>query len=572
MILCTVLSIFFSSEVGSWKRDGDLLVLLLLYWTMRCWEVARHHWKLLLAAAAAAVDDWPKGTVAFLRIVHPVVSTRRNFHSATCASATCLHARARAVEQLDLKTGEIIESFSSIYKAAKATGAPHGAIRRVVQGELMSCIGYFWREEGSDALPSPNARGIPKTPVEKICPTSGEVLETFQSITDAERNIKQCWGSINSVLRGKSPSAGGFFWRKVGSHAKPPQDLKKKKKTIEKLSIESGQVLATYESITEAANSVGVSPSSLWCAVRGSTRTCRGFFWREKGSTALPSSKALKREERSISTKIHKSKVKPFEQVCLDSGDIVSQFDSPLDAAFAVNGSYSGIINVLKGRANSYRGFYYRYCGDDRLPSSEPKVILKPVEKICIDTNNVIAEYDSVAEAAHSENASYTGIRRVCEEKQTLCNGAFWRYRGSNRLPPATTVTRGFESRSKAVEMLSLETGEVLELFQSIQAASRSVNAPAQNVYSVLCGKTRSCRGFYFRYQGSSKTPPPPRARARKVEMLDITSGDILETFDSAKQAAYSLNASSPSNLYRAIHDKKKSFRGYFWRYEESDK
>ena len=40
-----------------------------------------------------------------------------------------------------------------------------------------------------------------------------KVLATFDSAAEASRHMKISGGNINSVLHGKRPHAGGYFWQ-----------------------------------------------------------------------------------------------------------------------------------------------------------------------------------------------------------------------------------------------------------------------------------------------------------------------------------------------------------------------
>lgn len=52
----------------------------------------------------------------------------------------------RSVQQIDLETGEIIATFSTISAAVRATGASRSSINRTLNGTNKSAGGYFWKE------------------------------------------------------------------------------------------------------------------------------------------------------------------------------------------------------------------------------------------------------------------------------------------------------------------------------------------------------------------------------------------------------------------------------------------
>jgi hypothetical protein len=62
-------------------------------------------------------------------------------------------------------------------------------------------------------------------------------------------------------------------------------------KPVEKLDLKTGKVLATFDSVTDAAVSVslpGISAGNIAGVCRNRHRSSCGFFWRYKGSDDLP--------------------------------------------------------------------------------------------------------------------------------------------------------------------------------------------------------------------------------------------------------------------------------------------
>lgn len=103
-----------------------------------------------------------------------------------------------AVEMVSLKSGEVLDSFPSIKKAAEMTEkASHNGIRSVLKGKGKSLGGSFWREAGSDTLPPPSKpRHVTlKTPSSCYLPLSSNPDFHFPDET-------LCW-----VHRGSSQTA-----------------------------------------------------------------------------------------------------------------------------------------------------------------------------------------------------------------------------------------------------------------------------------------------------------------------------------------------------------------------------
>jgi hypothetical protein len=88
--------------------------------------------------------------------------------------------------------------------------------------------GFFWRFQGTSDLPP----GISEHKVvEKLCPSTGRVLERFANINEAEGSVDlSCSSNLRKALRGsyngKSHIYKEYFWRLKGSSHWPPNASK----------------------------------------------------------------------------------------------------------------------------------------------------------------------------------------------------------------------------------------------------------------------------------------------------------------------------------------------------------
>jgi hypothetical protein len=116
-------------------------------------------------------------------------------------------------------------------------------------------------------------------PVEQICIETGQVRHTFDSISDAARDLGVLRSRISNVLNGHSMSCQGFFWRYQGSDALPPK--RRLQRVVKQLCLKTGRVLATHKSIQNAAKTVGItSPGiSYCCNGRNGSKSAGGFGW-----------------------------------------------------------------------------------------------------------------------------------------------------------------------------------------------------------------------------------------------------------------------------------------------------
>ena len=117
-----------------------------------------------------------------------------------------------------------------------------------------------------------------------------------------------------------------------------------------------------------------------------------------------------------------------------------------------------------------------------------------------------IKEYATIKEAAADNNVSNTSIWKCVngEYKQTGC----FVYRKENRndspvFQQSVSSKTQYPKRantglSKKICQIDPSTGEVVNIFESISAAARSVNIDKKGIYNTLIGKQKKAGGFYW--------------------------------------------------------------------------
>lgn len=124
-------------------------------------------------------------------------------------------------------------------------------------------------------------------------------------------------------------------------------------KPIEQLGLETGQVLKTFDSVSAAAKSIeGAAITRISAVLTGRYKSANGYFWRYKGSTALPRKKKGRRK---------------IDQLCLKTGLVIATFDTISDASKAVGITTPGISYCCNGRngSKSAGGFGWRFSKED---------------------------------------------------------------------------------------------------------------------------------------------------------------------------------------------------------------
>lgn len=114
------------------------------------------------------------------------------------------------------------------------------------------------------------------------CDMDGNLLRKFKSIAIAESELGINHSTIVGCAKGTYKSAGGFIFvypedfpiKSIESHKK-----KKKGRKVAKVDKDTGEILATYDRMSDAANELGGSHKMIHKVVDDPTRTAYGFRW-----------------------------------------------------------------------------------------------------------------------------------------------------------------------------------------------------------------------------------------------------------------------------------------------------
>lgn len=123
--------------------------------------------------------------------------------------------------------------------------------------------------------------------------SDGNMIETFESITDACRKVDVSYSSVGMCCAGKLKTAGGFVWKyddereiekgrwSESSRQKMRERLSENSplvKRVEQIDMNTGEVVSSFSSIKEAKEATGASNISPVC--RGVRKSSGGYCWR----------------------------------------------------------------------------------------------------------------------------------------------------------------------------------------------------------------------------------------------------------------------------------------------------
>lgn len=125
-----------------------------------------------------------------------------------------------------------------------------------------------------------------------------------------------------------------------------------------------------------------------------------------------------------------------------------------------------------------------------RQPTREKEVVQFGLDgkKIC--------EYKSLAEAARMTNSSVAKISVCCQGQREQHNGFQWRYK--NECCENLQPIKEYRTKKKQVAQVDVKTGEVIAVYDSLQAAARAVNGSHSAISNIINHKkqTKTHKGF----------------------------------------------------------------------------
>ncbi|GAB4513494.1 MAG: hypothetical protein Tsb004_20660 [Allomuricauda sp.] len=115
-----------------------------------------------------------------------------------------------------------------------------------------------------------------------------------------------------------------------------------------------------------------------------------------------------------------KKKVYKFDEIY----GLIGVYSSLSIAALTVFGRKTSVSNVSLGNCKSYKGYYWSYDKNFKVPNDTRK---KRVGQYDLE-NRLVQRFDSVAEASRCSGLSKSSISRVCRNERKQAGGFIWTY------------------------------------------------------------------------------------------------------------------------------------------------
>lgn len=107
-------------------------------------------------------------------------------------------------------------------------------------------------------------------------------------------------------------------------------------------------------------------------------------------------------------------------------------------------------------------------------------------------------------------------------------------------------------SQAREVEQINPKTGEVVQVFKSVNEAYRQTGIFTGGITEVCNGKRKQEGGFIWRYTGKGKASGKLGKKVRQVEVFDTKTGKVVGTFKNQTKTAEFLGV-HPNTVKRCL-------------------
>ena len=385
----------------------------------------------------------------------------------------------------------------------------------------------------------------------------GHYIKSYGSIAEAKRatgiaNVSQALSSSDAHR-----TSGGFQWRyDTGDHADiPPYHRGKEVFMIDPI---TKLVISKYPSVAVAERKTGINKTEIsFCCCR-KRKAAGGYLWRYmEDFPALPS----ENEEW-----LKNSLKKPVNQYDLE-GHYLKTYDSVAEAKRSTDAPAIGQAANPGTSHRSSGGYQWRYDTgnhEDIPPLSRRRIAVCQIDpKTC----QLIATYQSLADAAKATGSKSANIYHACIRNIKTSGGYVWRYE-DDLADFSSEDTETKDRRKKPVNQYDLD-GHYLKTYNSLVEARRATGAPAISLVLLPDSDHKSSGGYQWRYDtGNHGDITPLSHQGRAVIQIDPRKYQMMTTYPPITEAAKSTGVNA-ANISRTCKRGIKTAGGYIWRFAD---
>lgn len=198
------------------------------------------------------------------------------------------------------------------------------------------------------------------------------------------------------------------------------------------------------------------------------------------------------------------------------------------------------------------RLYLHRLVAETFIPNPEGKAEVN--HKDGNKLNNNLENLEWVTRGENLQHAYDTGLRESSRERaRYMCktNEKILQYR---------------EEQKVKIQQFS-ETGQLLAEYDSIRAAAKATDVPAQNISSVSLGRRGTAGGFIWKRTNHEENVQQYKTNRKAVEQYNL-EGQLLATYPSIAEASRKTDILD-TGISAVCSGKRSTSGGYKWKYVE---
>jgi len=330
-----------------------------------------------------------------------------------------------------------------------------------------------------------------------------------------------------------------------------------------------GHHVATYDSLTDAADQTGVGLSHISAAARAVALTAGGFIWR------------LGRKNHKIAVKHIHARIRATKGVSVSQYDLdgkkIATYYNINQAAIHIGVKRESLRNAVHGKTLVLADSVWRHGEADYIDTARERLSLGRRRGYTLSQYSIDGEWKATFHSS-KDAAQYAGVQTeqinaMAIRDDLLLKGFIWRYGDAASLSKEELkriqqqVNQG---KRKDITQYDLQ-GHRIGYFPSMTDASKDVGVPLGSVMGCVNGYKATGGGFIWRRGDGPKkldipeTPYPLGNKLVRGVSQYTLDGELVRSYATIAEAA-KITGIHNTNISNVANGRVKSAGGYMWR------
>lgn len=117
----------------------------------------------------------------------------------------------------------------------------------------------------------------------------------------------------------------------------------------------------------------------------------------------------------------------------------------------------------------------------------------------------------------------------------------------------------------KTVYQFNIETGEIVDSYDSLSSAASAVNATSKSISNACLGYNKTCKGYHWSYSSTFEFNSNSDLRKKTVKQISL-DGETIACYNSASEASRKTGISKTC-ITRCCRGEREQTGGFLWEY-----